>query len=382
MLKRIAALLLSVVFVVAAVPSVQAVTYPEIEQKEASTAQHLLTCPVPKVSSIGGEWLVIGLARSGKLTQQTSDGYYANVQSYIKSVGGAKLHRSKSTENARVILALTAIGKDPQNVDGVNLLQPLADFDFVKKQGVNGPIWTLLALDSFQYEIPVDSNVKRQTTRVGLIEYILDNQCTGGGWDLDGESADTDITGMAIQALAPYTKQNPNVKNAVDKALTLMSSVQSNNGDFSTKGEVTPESDAQMICALSAMQIDCNDDERFIKNHNSVLDSLVRFSVTDGFAHVQGMDYNQMSTEQGYYALTAYIRMKNGQTPLFDMTDHVPLGDVNQSGTATIGDATLIQKYIAKALSFSLLQQKISDINNDGKVDINDVTALQKRLAA
>ncbi len=382
MLKRIAALLLSVVFIVAAVPCVQAITYTEIEQKEASTAQHLLTCPVPKVSSIGGEWLVIGLARSGKLPQQTSDGYYANVQSYIKSVGGAKLHRSKSTENARVILALTAIGKDPQNVNGINLLQPLADFDFVKKQGVNGPIWTLLALDSFQYEIPVDSNVKRQTTREGLIEYILDNQCADGGWDLNGETADPDITGMAIQALAPYAKQNDNVKTAVQKALDLMSSIQSDDGDFSTMGEVTPESCAQMICALSAMQIDCNTDSRFIKKENTVFDSLMRFSVENGFAHVKGMEYNQMSTEQGYYALAAYSRMKNNKASLFDMTDLISKGDVNQSGAATISDATLIQKYIAKAVAFSLLQQKTADINKDGKVDINDVTALQKQLAA
>ena len=382
MLKRIAVLLLTIILLSAAIPVAQAVTDNELDQKRESIAQHLLTCPIPNVSSIGGEWLVIGLARSGKLSQQTADGYYANVQNYVRTVDSAKLHRSKSTENARVILALTAIGKDPQSIEGFNLLQPLADFDFVKKQGVNGPIWTLLALDSFQYEIPIDLNVKHQTTREGLINHILDNQCADGGWELNGETADPDITGMAIQALAPYTKQNDNVKTAVQKALDLMSSIQSDNGDFSTMGEVTPESCAQMICALSAMQIDCNTDSRFIKKENSVFDSLMRFSVENGFSHVKGMEYNQMSTEQGYYALVAYSRMKNNEASLFDMTDLISKGDVNQSGAATITDATLIQKYIAKAVAFSLLQQKTADINKDGKVDINDVTALQKQLAA
>ena len=87
-----------------------------------------------------------------------------------------------------------------------------------------------------------------------------------------------------------------------------------------------------------------------------------------------------MSTEQSYYALVSFDRYKNGQNSLYDMTDLIAKGDVNQSGSATIADATLIQKYIAKIAGFTLLQQKLADINKDGKVDINDVTALQKYL--
>ena len=380
MKKRTVSLISAALLFLYSAFSVSAVSYSETAEKETAVARHLLNSPVPSVGSIGGEWMVIGLARSGKISKEFSDGYYSNAESYVKTVGSSKLHRSKSTENSRMIIALTAIGKDPRDIAGYNLLTPLADFNFVKKQGINGPVWALIAFDTMQYDIPTDPSVSVQTTREKLINYILSNQCTDEGWDLNGESADADVTGMAIQALAPYVTKNTGVREAVEKALNVISNSQNSNGCFMTGGEATPESSAQIITALSAMNIDSNADERFIKSGNSALDGLLSFSVENGFEHTKGKGYNQMSTEQSYYALVSFDRYKNGQNSLYDMTDLIAKGDVNQSGSATIADATLIQKYIAKIAGFTLLQQKLADINKDGKVDINDVTALQKYL--
>ena len=380
MKKRTVSLIAAALLFLCSAFSVSAVSYSETAEKEASVARYLLNSPVPSVGSIGGEWMVIGLARSGKISKEFSDGYYTNAESYVKTVGSNKLHRSKSTENSRMIIALTSIGKDPRDIAGYNLLTPLADFNFVKKQGINGPVWALIAFDTMQYDIPTDPSVSVQTTREKLINYILSNQCTDEGWDLNGESADADVTGMAIQALAPYVTKNTGVREAVEKALNVISNSQNSNGCFMTGGEATPESSAQIITALSAMNIDSNADERFIKSGNSALDGLLSFSVENGFEHTKGKGYNQMSTEQSYYALVSFDRYKNGQNSLYDMTDLIAKGDVNQSGSATIADATLIQKYIAKIAGFTLLQQKLADINKDGKVDINDVTALQKYL--
>ena len=380
MKKRTVSLIAAALLFLCSAFSVSAVSYSETAEKETAVARHLLNSPVPSVGSIGGEWMVIGLARSGKISKEFSDGYYSNAESYVKTVGSNKLHRSKSTENSRMIIALTAIGKDPRDIAGYNLLTPLADFNFVKKQGINGPVWALIAFDTMQYDIPTDPSVSVQTTREKLINYILSNQCTDEGWDLNGESADADVTGMAIQALAPYVTKNTGVREAVEKALNVISNSQNSNGCFMTGGEATPESSAQIITALSAMNIDSNADERFIKSGNSALDGLLSFSVENGFEHTNGKGYNQMSTEQSYYALVSFDRYKNGQNSLYDMTDLIAKGDVNQSGSATISDATMIQKYIAKISGFSLLQQKLADINKDGKVDINDVTALQKYL--
>lgn len=381
MVKRILSIFTVVSLLLCAVFSAQAATDNEITEKEALTCKHLLTCPVPGVGSIGGEWLVLGLARSGKLPDSFKNGYIKNAEAYVNAAGSAKLHRSKSTENSRMIIALTAIGENPQSFCGYNLLTPLSDFNYVTKQGINGPVWALIAFDTMLYEIPLDSSASIQTTREILIDYIIDKQCSAGGWTLSGDVPDPDITGMAIQALAPYMKSDEKVNDAVNKALNVMSEIQKPNGDFSTNGEVTPESCAQMITALSSINIDCNCDVRFIKNGKSVFDSMLGFSVKNGFEHTKGNGFNQMSTEQSYYAITAYLRYKNGCSALYDMTDLIEKGDVNQSGAAAISDASLIQKYLAKINSFSLLQKKLADLNNDGKVDIVDVTVLQKIIS-
>ena len=269
----------------------------------------------PTVNSTGGEWMVIGLARSGRTVPA---GYYDNVVEYVKAMADAneRLHRAKVTDNARVILALTSIGKDVTNVGGHNLLKGLDNMAYVQKQGINGPIFTLIALDSHNYPTMGD------VTREKLIQVILDAQLPGGGWNLSGENADTDMTAMAIQALAPYYKTNETVKAAVDKALEALSALQRNDGGFGSWGTVNSESCAQVIVALTALGIDPATDSRFVKNGNTVLDALAGFYVTGGgFKHTADGERNGMATEQGYYALAAYFRFANAQTRLYDMSD-------------------------------------------------------------
>ena len=345
-----------------------------------AASKQLLSCPVPQVGSIGGEWLVIGLARAEIMPEDTADGYYKNVVAYVTEKGSAKLDRNKSTENSRVVLALTAIGKNPEDVGGYNLLQPLADFNFVKKQGINGPVWALIALDSLLYEIP-DTTAKEQTTREKLIDYILEKQLKTGGWAIGEQGADPDMTGMAIQALAPYYEKNEAVKQAVDSALDFFSSIQRDDGGLSEATD-SPESCAQMITALSTMGIDPEDDARFIKNGNSIVDCLLRFSLENGFAHNINGEYNQMSTEQAFYSMTAINRLRSGKSSLYDMCDLLREYDVNLDGKVDITDATLAQKAIAELETLSLRQLKIAKADSSGKVNVTFVTDTQRYIAA
>ena len=284
----------------------------------------------PVVGSIGGEWLALGLARSGR---SVPAGYYDNVVQYVKANVNAneRLHNSKSTDNSRVILALTAIGKDPTNVGGHNLLKGLDSMSYINKQGINGPVFALIALDSHNY--PTFGEVTRDV----LIDRILSEQVKAdGGWALGGadeEASDVDVTAMTIQALAPYYKANAKVKTAVDKGLTWLSAHQQEDGGFASWGAVNSESCAQVIVALAALGIDPLTDSRFIKNGITALDALCGYYTQDdtlgkGFAHVKqssggyvGGAYNQMATEQAYYALNAYYRFANSQNRLYDMTD-------------------------------------------------------------
>ena len=280
-----------------------------------TTGDYIAALGTPGVGSTGGEWMTIGLARSGR---PVPAGYYDNVVEYVKAKADAneRLHRAKVTDNARVILALTAIGKDVTNVGGHNLLKGLDNMAYVQKQGINGPIFTLIALDSHNYPTMGD------VTREKLIQVILDAQLPGGGWNLSGENADTDMTAMAIQALAPYYKTNETVKAAVDKALEALSALQRNDGGFGSWGTVNSESCDQVIVALTALGIDPTTDSRFVKNGNTVLDALAGFYVTGGgFKHTADGERNGMATEQGYYALAAYYRFVNAQTRLYDMSD-------------------------------------------------------------
>ena len=280
-----------------------------------TTGDFMATLGTPTVNSTGGEWMVIGLARSGRTVPA---GYYDNVVEYVKAMADAneRLHRAKVTDNARVILALTAIGKDVTNVGGHNLLKGLDNMAYVQKQGINGPIFTLIALDSHNYPTMGD------VTREKLIQVILDAQLPGGGWNLSGENADTDMTAMAIQALAPYYKTNETVKAAVDKALEALSALQQGDGGFGSWGTVNSESCAQVIVALTALGIDPATDSRFVKNGSTVLGALASFYVTGGgFKHTADGERNGMATEQGYYALASYFRFVNGQTSLYDMSD-------------------------------------------------------------
>ena len=345
-----------------------------------ATSKQLLSCPVPQVGSIGGEWLVIGLARAEIMPEDTADGYYKNVVAYVTEKGSAKLDRNKSTENSRVVLALTAIGKNPEDVGGYNLLQPLADFNFVKKQGINGPVWALIAFDSLLYEIP-ETTAKEQTTREKLIDYILEKQLQTGGWAIGEQGADPDMTGMAIQALAPYYEKNQAVKQAVDSALSFFSSIQRDDGGLSEATD-SPESCAQMITALSTMGIDPEDDARFIKNGNSIVDCLLRFSLENGFAHNINGEYNQMSTEQAFYSMTAINRLRSGKSSLYDMCDLLREYDVNLDGKVDITDATLAQKAIAELETLSLRQLKIAKADSSGKVNVTFVTDTQRYIAA
>ncbi|WP_425756104.1 fibronectin type III domain-containing protein [Ihubacter sp. rT4E-8] len=275
----------------------------------------------------GSDWMILGLARSGvNLNDKIFSDYYDDVVKTVKECKG-ELHKRKYTEYSRTILVLSAIGKDPTNVGGYNLLEKLADFNNVKWQGINGTIWALIALDCKNYEIPKVKGVAVQSTREKLIGEILGQQLVNGGFALSGTKADSDITAMALQALAPYVSRGE-VKKAVDKAVLCLSEMQNDNGTYDSWGTENAESICQTIVALTALGIDLGKDIRFVKNGKSVVDGLMLFyDVKGGFRHVntetEGYKpvINGMATEQSFYALVAYDRFVNKKNSLYDMTD-------------------------------------------------------------
>ena len=280
----------------------------------------LKTTPNPCVGSIGGEWAILGLARSGEeIPQEFYQRYYENVKSYVKECKGI-LHDKKYTEYSRVILALTAIGKNPADVAGYNLLIPLADYEKTMWQGINGPVWALIALDSRNYSIPENKDAKVQATRDMYIDYILKRQNDDGGWSLsENMSSEIDVTAMVLQALSNY-RHMEKVEEAVKKALVMLQNSQNESGGFSSSGSASCESSAQALTALCMLGIDYNSPE-FTKNGKTVLDDILSYYTGKAFRHIKNCEENQMATEQAFYSLVALDRHINGKANLYAMTD-------------------------------------------------------------
>ncbi|MDR2620269.1 MAG: hypothetical protein LBC29_04020 [Propionibacteriaceae bacterium] len=319
-------------------PPVGEVALPAAVQVKAAyeaVAGYENTVYEPDDLGYGAEWVVLGLARGGALTAGQRETYLTHLANAVDEMlaerADGKLSLSSASENERVILALSALGVDATQFNGHDLVAALADADYVKRQGINGSIFALLALDAGGYEVPtlLAGASGTQTTRAGLIAEILGAQLPSGGWNLSGfGEADPDVTAMALQALAPYGRRgsvpNAQVTAAISRALDALSGMQQLTGGFAAWGEVASESAAQVLVALSALGIPL-DDARFVKGTNTVWDAFITYQLVNGaFEHIAGSGADGMATEQAAYALNALYRALRNQNALYDMSD-VPL---------------------------------------------------------
>ena len=274
----------------------------------------------PGFGSVGGEWMILGLARSGlEIPEEYYETYFQNLSAYTAQQGGV-LHAKKYTEYSRVILAVTAIGQDPADVGGFNMLVPLADFEQTVFQGINGPVFALLALDSGNYGIPENTVGSTQATRDLYVDYIINAQLESGGWCLMGSEAEIDVTAMVLQALAKY-RDRKDVAEAVEKGIAVLSELQNDEGgyQYNSVEASSSESVSQVIVALAELGISL-DDSRFIKNGHTLLDGLLQFQQADGgFSHLIDGETDLLATEQAFYALVAANRVAQGESSLYRM---------------------------------------------------------------
>ena len=280
----------------------------------------------PGIGTMGGDWAVLGLARSGlELPDGFIDTYLRNVASVLRQRGGV-LDNRRTTEYSRVVLGLTAAGADPRDVAGFDLLQPLADLERTVAQGANGVIFSLLALDSAGHNVPQAITAATQATREALVEAILEHQMADGGFSLlaleePGARSTVDITAMALQALAKYNNQRE-VRTAINRGIGFLSRNQNSDGGFSNgaMSDSNLESSVQVLVAMGELGIRM-DDRRFVEGGNSVLGSVMSFQNDDGgFRHSnQRPQTNLMSTEQALYGMVAVQRLLDGESSLYRM---------------------------------------------------------------
>lgn len=312
-------------------PAVPGAEVPGFDEAYAGAKAYIQSAAsAPVVSYLFGEWAVLGQARAKvPLSEAYIAAYYEKVVAYVKAnIGSDGILRAPDdkntpviTDNERIVLALTAIGKDPANVGGENLLKALQNKDIMKvtdtsNTDINGLVMGLLALNSRNYTSDTS----------WLVQAVLAQQNEDGSWRASADTksvGDVDMTAMALQALAPYYKDggNETVNTAVAKALNWLSGKYRSGYDSS-------ESCAQVVIALSALNLDANTDARFTKTVEgktlSVLGNLLQYRVAEngGFKH-QFADkaVNEMATEQALCAMAAYARFTEKANALYDMTD-------------------------------------------------------------
>ena len=316
-----------------------------------------------RAGSTAGDWYPIGLGRLG--VSDNFDGYLAVLQDRIEERyrEPGRLSAAKATEWHRVALAMLAAGGDPTHAGTDENGQPIdliADGTYDRgktaplgRQGLNGWIWGLITLDSMRYEVPADAC----DTRDSILTEILRQQRPDGGFSLNGTESDPDMTAMAVQALAPYRDSDKvyafpqnakevtkTVPDAIADALSCLSEMQLDTGDFASWGAENVESTDQVLIALCCLGIDPLTDARFRKNGHTLLDGILRYRMPDGgFAHSFAYDPNNpdaapgksnaMAGEQTLLAMAALWRQQNGLRTLYDFRP--------EQGVGTHGNATV-----------------------------------------
>lgn len=290
----------------------------ELDAILQQTADFLMeTVPEPAPGSVGGEWLIFGLKRSGvSVPESYYQGYYDRLCQRVTERQGV-LDARKNTEYSRTILALSALGRDPGDVAGYDLLRPLSDYEQTLRQGINGPIFALLALDSGGYTLPEGQDADNQASRERYLSAILEAQNEDGSWSLAPGAGDADITAMALQALAGYPDE-ARAAAAAQQGLDWLAGQAQGEG-LASYGQENPETLAQVIVALGSLGIDPSD-ERFRTDAGDLQAQLLQFQLPEGgFCHTLGGQADLMATEQAFYALAALRLARLEQPGLYQL---------------------------------------------------------------
>ncbi|MCM1544789.1 MAG: hypothetical protein NC110_05755, partial [Ruminococcus sp.] len=314
-------------------------------------------------SSTATDWMALAMGRFGyrdidgtyryMIDEDGYDAYLDAMKSYIEKTyaeNNGILHSVKATEWHRAAVTIAALQGNPlsfgtYNGNPINLI---ADGSYncvvdggVGKQGMNGLIWGLIALDAGSYDVPSGASFTREKFIEELLKLQLTDGVNGneyGGWVLGGygSSSDVDITAMTIQALAPYYNDDTvytytnasskkqvskTVRQCVDEALDRLGSMLNSDAGFSSWDTGNVECIAQVVTALCSIGVNPATDSRFItQKGETLLDGMLKFRLDNGgFCHVHGGGWNSMATDQATYALVSYWRFENGLRSLYDM---------------------------------------------------------------
>ncbi|WP_151733204.1 S-layer homology domain-containing protein [Paenibacillus tengchongensis] len=306
---------------------------------------------------VQSDWQAIGLVKAG---YKADASYLDKLEAKVKEAKGTF---TRATDTARTVLAVKALGADPEQFGGYNLIAKLYSHDKIAGQTLNNAVYALLALDSGSYSIP-DSAA---WTKAKLLGEILAKQNTDGGFALTGGASDPDMTAMALTALAAH-KDDAKAVSAGERAAAWLSSALDAGGGYGDSSE----SVAQAIIALSSFGIDPTGAE-YAKDGTELVGKLLSYRNADGgFAHNTGGSSNTLSTEQALLALAAFGSFGQNGGKLYDLSHAAavnPLVRVSvaiEGPEAALGQANVYAGNVLTALERAAQANHLALVNEAG----------------
>ena len=325
-----------------------------LQKSSADSVQEWIDGDLTRDAGMGSEWYILALSNYGEYDFSCYN-VALNEYLYENEVGSA-------SSRLKYALVYIAIG------DETNPYINKVLCDSIGEQGIMSLVFGLHLLNNGCVCDTYSVNT--------LTDELLSLQLPDGGWAVTGEYGDVDVTAMTVQALSVYYK-NPDVEFSVNEALDFLSARQLDNGGYSAYGVANPESAAQVATALSSLGIDACEDNRFIKNGNTVFDGMSSFRLADGsFCHKEGGVSDPMATAQVLSASIAYKNMKNGKPSFYAFDKNETVYEEKTIGTqpfqTVLTESTETTAFIEETSDFiSITTISESDLQTTERTEIH-----------
>lgn len=212
--------------------------------------------------------------------------------------------KKKKTLSCGAVRALVALGMDPSNIEGLDYLKPLTYLDDKEFPRLGDCLKDVDAVDPNVWRARgIDADMLVDKYAAAMIEYQMPNGKfddhyqyvlkQGEDWQTSGftNKDQVELNADAVAALAPHTDKEY-IAKSVEGAIEYLSSVQLADGSFPGKdGQPDGKATLAVLDMMDAAGISLND-ERFVKNGNTVADGLKNFYI-DGLGFVASTEVEE-----------------------------------------------------------------------------------------
>ena len=274
-------------------------------------------------NAYGNEWTIFTILRcGGTISEENKTAYLNNLKDDLDADGQlSSNNQGQPTDYARVILTLGMLGEDPADFRGYNLVETLYNWNNLNNLTINQISWTLLALDSKQYDIPKDAKWSRET----LINLLVSKQNEDGGFASWGSTSDVDMTAMVLQTLVPYNDaSHAAVQPVFEGGIRYLQSQINEDAGFESWGNENACSTAQVLILLPMLGMDPAASNGFVKAQKNMITNLegYRDETGGGFFWQKGSPYSKDgSTYQVVLALESCRRFASNENSVYDLTE-------------------------------------------------------------